>query len=65
MTFRYNRTPTGELPGNSLISQTEAALSALSGVSGRTGVGQCIDRGCVRKTRYIRYTVVRFISYLC
>jgi hypothetical protein len=31
MTFRYNRAPTGELPGNSLITQTEAALSALSG----------------------------------
>lgn len=30
MTFRYNRTPTGELPGNSLVVQTEAALSALS-----------------------------------
>jgi hypothetical protein len=31
MTFRYNRTPTGELPGNSMIAQTEAALSALVG----------------------------------
>ncbi len=31
MTFRYNRTPTGELPGNSMVAQTEAALSALSG----------------------------------
>lgn len=27
--FRYDRTPTGELPGNSMIVQTEAALSAL------------------------------------
>jgi hypothetical protein len=33
ITFRYNRAPTGELSGESLVSQTEQALSEISGES--------------------------------